>query len=445
VAFNVSVVVRLVNQYTANSEKITQSVKKQTRAMGENTRAFLKNKQQMQDWGRSARNTGAIMTAAITLPAALMAKRMTQAASDAEETRTKFETTFKAVRGEAIAMGKTFAKEFGVAESTSQKLLAGTGDLLTGFGFTGDAALDMADRVNRLAADLASFQNLEGGTQRASEALTKALLGETESAKSLGIVIRQNSDEFKNAVKFFQRTKNLTEQQAKAEAALHIALKQSKNAIGDVARTWDSYANQQRRLDEQQRQVSETIGRILLPYMIKLNEAIGKALAWFEALSPATQKLIIGFVAFIAVLGPIIALIGVFMLALPALIVLAKGIAIAFAAAGAVMLAALSPIGIMITALIAGVVLLKKNWIAISDAIGGTIEQIKINFEQFILSNPLISKAFEFAFGAGEKIGGAININVNDPGGNVASVEAAGEGVQLPVGENMSGMGRRRR
>ena len=112
-------------------------------------------------------------------------------AIEAEETYNKFSVVFKDVDKEATKAATNLAKNFGLARGESQKLLSDTGDLLTGFGFTGEAALDISTKLNELAVDLASFTNVEGGATRASRALTSALLGETEQAKSLGIVIRQ--------------------------------------------------------------------------------------------------------------------------------------------------------------------------------------------------------------------------------------------------------------
>ena len=168
----------------------------------------------------------------------------TKAAIDAEETANKFSVVFASVADDANNMTNELRKSYGLGRQESQKLLGDTGDLLTGFGFTQKAALDLSSQVQRLAVDLASFQNFEGGVKRASEALTKALLGEAEQAKALGIVIRQGSPEYKQMVADIQRANGVTLLQAKAMTALKMAAAQSKNAIGDYARTSKSAANQ---------------------------------------------------------------------------------------------------------------------------------------------------------------------------------------------------------
>ena len=188
-----------------------------------------------------------------------------QAASDAEETLNKFSVVFQDVGDEATKAAETLAQNFGLAGSKAQELLADTGDLLTGFGFTGEAALGLSTQVQELAVDLASFTNFSGGAEGASAALTKALLGERESVKSLGISIQEADVQRQVAINNANGLTFATERQAKAQATLQIALRQSQNAIGDFARSQGSLANLQRVLDARFQTFQETVGKELVP------------------------------------------------------------------------------------------------------------------------------------------------------------------------------------
>jgi len=191
-------------------------------------------------------------------------------ARDFEEANNKFRVTFRAVGKEANVLRKNLTDAYGLSRLEATNLLAATGDLLTGFGFQGEAALNLSNQVQQLAVDLASFQNLEGGAQQASEALTKALLGETESAKSLGIVIRAADVNARLAAEGKDKLTGQSLLQAQAEARLQIALEQSKNAIGDYARTTDSLANRQRTLKAVQEDVAISVGSLFLPVINKI-------------------------------------------------------------------------------------------------------------------------------------------------------------------------------
>ncbi len=191
-------------------------------------------------------------------------------ARDAEETTNKFKTVFSSMESAATKTAKTLADSFGMAHSTAMELLGDTGDILVGFGFTEKSALELSKKVNELSVDLASFTNYAGGASGASQALTKAILGETESAKSLGIVLRQGTAEFKDSVAALQEAEGMTYNQAMATTLLNDAYKQSTKAIGDFARTQDDLANQERILSERFKELKEDLGTALLPTFLDL-------------------------------------------------------------------------------------------------------------------------------------------------------------------------------
>jgi hypothetical protein len=196
-------------------------------------------------------------------------------ARDAEETTNKFKTVFSSMESAATKTAKTLAASFGLAHSTAMELLGDTGDLLVGFGFTEKSALELSKNVNELAIDLASFTNFSGGAEGASLALTKALLGERESIKSLGIAITEAD------LKGFAADQGLVwgelDRVAKAQVTYELALKQSSKASGDFARTQDDLANQERILSEKFKELKEDLGTALLPAFQDLTTWLGKA------------------------------------------------------------------------------------------------------------------------------------------------------------------------
>ncbi len=192
-----------------------------------------------------------------------ISKESARLASDAEEIEGKYNVVFRDIQKEASAAAQIIADDFDLAASTVNKLLGDTGDILTGLGFDQKTALEMSKSVGTLALDLASFTNFAGGAEGASAALTKALLGEAESAKALGIVIRQDTAEYKALVAGIMEVEKVGLVQAKALAAMRIATEQSKNAIGDYARTSGSAANVQKTLNEQIKRSKELWGESL--------------------------------------------------------------------------------------------------------------------------------------------------------------------------------------
>ena len=205
------------------------------------------------------------------------------ASRDAEETRNKFDEVFSSIKELANSTALELAESFGLADSTAKKLLASTGDILVGFGFAEEEALNLSKEVVSLSQDLASFTNMEGGADRATEALTKALVGETESVKAMGIVIRQGTADYKARYKEIMRTTGASETQAKAVTNLRIAQEQSTKAQGDYARTSESLANVERRRTEMTKELYETIGDKLAPAFLTLNEL---AVEFMDSIAP---------------------------------------------------------------------------------------------------------------------------------------------------------------
>ena len=271
-------------------------------------RAMKKANRSIGKFGASMKRTGETLTRNITLPVLGLGAAAIKMASDFEETDAKFKTVFSSIKFQAEDTARTFEKSFGLSSLAAKKMLGDTGDLLVGFGFTEHEALNLSKQVNELAVDLASFTNFSGGAEGASLALTKALLGERESIKSLGIAIteadlRRFAEEQGLVFKELDRV-------AKANLTFQLAAKQSSKAIGDYARTSGSFANQIRKLKADFTNLSVEIGTMLLP-------VAQKALAWvknmvnkFRDLDVDSKKIILALGLLAAAMGPLLLMAG---------------------------------------------------------------------------------------------------------------------------------------
>jgi hypothetical protein len=299
-----------------------------------------------------------------------------KAAIDAQEIFSKFKTVFRDVSRESEKVAKDLVENFGLSRKEAKGLLADTGDLLSGFGFTGEAALDLAEKTNKLAVDLASFTNIEGGAERASKALTKALLGERESAKELGIAILETDVQQRLLEKGQKNLTGTALKQAKAQATLEIAMEQSKNAIGDYARTSEQAANQSKLFRSRIQDVVIQFGENLLPIITPLLQKLNKFLTWLINIDSPLKD----FVMISGLVAGGIAAIG---LAVTALIPLVTAL-------GITMKAALigTGIGAAIGVIAAGAFLIIKNWTSIVTffkKLGLNIEKIFLNIKLAIV------------------------------------------------------------
>lgn len=206
------------------------------------------------------------------------------------ENFSKMNVVFKDTQQEAQNLTQSLAKSFDLSKKSVTEMVASTGDLLTGFGFAQDEALNLTKNIVTLGGDLASFSNIEGGSAEAVEKLRKGLLGETENLKSLGIVVNETiMKEKARQLGLSDNLKTLTEAE-KIELRYQIAIDQSKNAIGDYARTQDSLANRQRAFKAQLEDTMTSIGTILEPVKMKIVDFGARALESFNNALPSIKN-----------------------------------------------------------------------------------------------------------------------------------------------------------
>ena len=406
--FIVQYVIKAREQFTEAAEKTRASAEKMRSSMDRAKKSFQEssvkiresimlikktlNESKLGEFGKMIRDNGAKMTAFLSAPILFAVKKMKDAARDATETRSKFATVFASISTESEMAADALARGYGLTGTKARELMGDTADLLSGFGFTQQSALDLSTQVNRLAVDLASFTNFSGGAEGASQALTKALLGERESVKALGIAIMQKDVDTEVSKMMAEGHRFATLRQAQAQATLRLALKQSKNAIGDFARTQNDLANQERVTSARIADLKESFGKILLPMALKVTQAIRGMVEWLTELSPQTKKTILIMAGLVAAIGPLLLVLGSILMVLPAL-------SAGFAVFGVVASAALGPIGLVIAGIAAGAWLIITNWEKVSAFFDG------------------------FASGIRSSLGPTIS-NLTDQFGNAASVIA---------------------
>lgn len=375
--------------------------------------------------GAKLKSFGLKMSLLTTLPILLIGRSMIKAASDAEETVSKFNVVFRSISAESNLAADNLAKNFGLAGSQARKLLGDTGDLLTGFGFTQKMALNLSDEVNKLAVDLASFTNFSGGAEGASAALTKALLGERESVKSLGISILEEDVKKKVSLLLSQGMTFATERQAKAFATLRIAQEQSKNAIGDYARTQDQFANKSRLMSARILDLKEKFGVVMIPIALKLTNVMIKLTEKFAAFSPETKKTILIIAGIVAVIGPLVLIFGTVLTMLP---LMTAGFGMLAIAVNAAALPVLAVVAAFAAGYAAGKLLLALFEKLRAFSFGDMVDKIKGAFTgaEANINTSNISKS-------------TVDLNINSPEGVVKSIKSRTNGGRnkLNIGTNM--------
>jgi len=194
------------------------------------------------------------------------------AASDLDESLSKTRTVF----GDASASVENFAadaaKNLGLSEQAALEATSTFGNLFTAMGINAGKAAGLSTEVVQLAADLASFNNID--VQEAITALRSGLVGETEPLRRLGVNLSAARIEAYALESGLVATKGQLDAATKAQAAWALITQDAATASGDFARTSDGLANTQRILRAAVDNASASVGQGLV---IALQDATQQA------------------------------------------------------------------------------------------------------------------------------------------------------------------------
>ena len=229
------------------------------------------------DTGKKFAGLGGIIAKTFAIGAVVMfGKTIAKAGSDAQETAQKFGVVFSTIQDDAQKTAKSLAQEFNFSNNAAMELLAGTGNLLEGLGYTQTEALKMSESIAQLGSDLTSMNNYAGGAAEATRILTKAMLGEREALQALDIKV--TDDQLRAYAKSLGTTWDALTQAEKAQATFNIITAQSANAIGDVERSGGSAAFIWRKLNNTWDNIISQLGEELIPGLVYFGQtALGTA------------------------------------------------------------------------------------------------------------------------------------------------------------------------
>lgn len=195
------------------------------------------------------------------------------AASKAEETANLFNTTFDQLSVTANRVATEMSTRLGTANSTMQESLGLFADMAAGYGQTQAAALAFAEAAAQTSLDLMSYKNLTGDVTSLMQTFASGLAGNLENFRKMGIIVTQTEINSRLAAKGLDKLSGSALQFAKVQETLAIVQEKSANAMGDMERTLDSTENLNRRVNEANKQLQETLGRGINTILNPLKEA----------------------------------------------------------------------------------------------------------------------------------------------------------------------------
>lgn len=219
-------------------------------------------------------------------------KAAVSAASDLEEVQNVVDVTFGDSAGKIEAWAKNASKQFGLTETQAKRFTSTMGAMLKSSGMAGDEITQVSTDLAGLAADMASFYNLD--FEEAFSKIRSGISGQTMPLKELGI------DMSVATLNAYALQKGLTktfDQMSQAEQTMlryQYLMSATADAQGDFARTSDSYANKVRNLQSNIESIKTALGQAFLTPVTEATSVLNNLL---EKLVPTEDKTILDKVA----------------------------------------------------------------------------------------------------------------------------------------------------
>lgn len=201
-----------------------------------------------------------------------------------------------------VAMGDAAEEAYNYAQTVKEALGIDPSDwmrnqgvfkqIVSGFGVAEERANLMSKNLTQLGYDISSFFNIS--VQDAMEKVQSGIAGELEPLRRLGYALDVATLQEVAYANGITKSINSMTQAEKSQLRYIAIFEQSKNVMGDMARTVQTPANAIRILQQQIQQLARALGNLLLPILEKIIPVIQ---AIVEILTDIIQKLayIFGF------------------------------------------------------------------------------------------------------------------------------------------------------
>lgn len=166
----------------------------------------------------------------------------------------------------AAAMGLTTAQYVNAAAAIQ--------DLLIPMGFQRQEATNITLQLTNLNGALSEWTGGQIRSEEVARILSKALLGEREELKQLGIAIQEADVKARLAEKGLDKLTGTMLQQAKAAATLELITEKSVDAQTAYANNTDTVVRKQAELQAKLAQIRENLATLLIPIFARLVKAV---------------------------------------------------------------------------------------------------------------------------------------------------------------------------
>ena len=220
-------------------------------------------------------------------------KKSIDISSDLTEAQNVIDVTFGKYSKAIEDFTKVSIKDFGMSELTAKTMAGRFQAMGTAIGFSQKKMSGMSVELTKLAADMASFYNVEQDAVATS--LQSVFTGETEPLRKYGLDLTQATlEEWAHKQGIDAKMKSMS-QAEKTMLRYQYVMANTAAAQGDFARTANTWANQIRLLKQNFEVLGSTVGGVLInalkPFVQGLNVIMGQINDFAKIISNALGKI----------------------------------------------------------------------------------------------------------------------------------------------------------
>lgn len=285
---------QVVFEITADGKKAVANVKDVTKAIESESKKWDKAANTSADASSSAwagvggKIAGALTAAGVTAILKEWGSAAIQAASDLQEVQNVVDVTFGESASAIDSWAKRAGQQFGLTETQAKKFTSTLGAMMKSAGVSGNEIVTMSKDLAGLAADMASFYNLDFET--AFQKIRSGISGETEPLKQLGVNMSVANLEAFALEKGLQKTFSQMSQSEQTMLRYQYIMQATADAQGDFARTSDGYANASRRVENAMNNLKTKGGALLLEVVGPLKDGFA---SFLESLTAEPEKTVL--------------------------------------------------------------------------------------------------------------------------------------------------------
>lgn len=264
--------------------------------------------EKMSKFGEKTTSAGKKMTLGLTAPIVAMGVKAFKMASDFEQATGKLEVVFQNSSDGMKKWAEDALSTMNLSKATAIQTAADYGALFQGVGISIEKSAEWSKSLTERVADLSNFYDTT--TEETISALNSIVTGTVQPMRRFGITMTEaNLQQWAFAHGIRKTVREMSESE-KVQLRYQFVMDKTKMAVGTTAREADSAGAQMKKFKETVSELALKFGEVLLPVITPIIKTINKILTAILHLDDGTKKFIVTFLGILAVVGPVLIIIG---------------------------------------------------------------------------------------------------------------------------------------